>query len=271
MKIALCFSGMPRFIRECYDSYNENILSKHDVDVFYYLWNDVTTAKYDSTNPDNKNYQYNPSKIDDFINLYKPKDGFFADYTDDYDLYLKNYVKKYKDPMRRFNSINWKTISMFQGIEGADLIRQRYQHISKINYDVVIRCRTDILLYSEIDFTKMVQNTVNMSVANASGGINDTFWFSDPVTAAKFSQLKTFCDNFDHTQLTYKDFPHEALLYCLAYFNQIKIAHTLDNQVIYRFRIEKGQPDHLCREGLWLTDKGWKGDFGNRWILDRLV
>jgi uncharacterized membrane protein YoaT (DUF817 family) len=41
MKIAICFSGQPRFIEECYSGIKSNIIdanSKHDIDIFVHTW-----------------------------------------------------------------------------------------------------------------------------------------------------------------------------------------------------------------------------------------
>ena len=40
MKIALCFSGQPRFIKESASLIKENIIQDYDVDVFSHLWFD---------------------------------------------------------------------------------------------------------------------------------------------------------------------------------------------------------------------------------------
>jgi hypothetical protein len=38
MKIALCFSGLPRFINETYDNLSNNLIQNYDVDVFVHTW-----------------------------------------------------------------------------------------------------------------------------------------------------------------------------------------------------------------------------------------
>ncbi len=48
MKLALCFSGQPRFTEECSGSILANVIQKHDVDVFAHLWfdEDLQTKPY---------------------------------------------------------------------------------------------------------------------------------------------------------------------------------------------------------------------------------
>ena len=40
MKLALCFSGQPRFVNECSDLIINNAIQDYDVDVFAHLWFD---------------------------------------------------------------------------------------------------------------------------------------------------------------------------------------------------------------------------------------
>ena len=48
MKIAVCFSGQPRFINECSPSILENVIGNYDVDVYAHLWfdEDLQTKPY---------------------------------------------------------------------------------------------------------------------------------------------------------------------------------------------------------------------------------
>ena len=48
MKIALCFSGQPRFIEQVAPYVKENIIGDYDVDVFAHLWfdEDLQTKPY---------------------------------------------------------------------------------------------------------------------------------------------------------------------------------------------------------------------------------
>ena len=40
MKLALCFSGQPRFVEECSSLILKNVIQDYDVDVFAHLWMD---------------------------------------------------------------------------------------------------------------------------------------------------------------------------------------------------------------------------------------
>ena len=38
MKVALLFSGQPRFVKETYPFIKQNVIDNYDVDVFSFLW-----------------------------------------------------------------------------------------------------------------------------------------------------------------------------------------------------------------------------------------
>jgi hypothetical protein len=48
MKIALCFSGQPRFVNECSSLIKSNVMQDYDIDVFAHLWfdDDLQTKPY---------------------------------------------------------------------------------------------------------------------------------------------------------------------------------------------------------------------------------
>jgi hypothetical protein len=41
MKIAICFAGQPRFIKECFDAINQNMIlcnKDHEIKIFCHTW-----------------------------------------------------------------------------------------------------------------------------------------------------------------------------------------------------------------------------------------
>jgi hypothetical protein len=77
MKLALCFSGQPRFVRECSQSIISNVIQNYDVDIFAHLWFDE--------NLQNNPYKFggsggwqsqriSNSAVDDFQKIYNPVD-----------------------------------------------------------------------------------------------------------------------------------------------------------------------------------------------------
>ena len=75
MKIALCFSGQPRFVQECSEYIKQNVIRDYDVDVFVHLWFDEDLQnnpyKYGG-NGDWVNQRISDSAVDVFKSIYNP-------------------------------------------------------------------------------------------------------------------------------------------------------------------------------------------------------
>ena len=74
MKLALCFSGQPRFVNECSDLILSNVIQDYNVDVFAHLWFDdaLQSQPYKHGGDGKWKDQRIPiTAIDDFINKYK--------------------------------------------------------------------------------------------------------------------------------------------------------------------------------------------------------
>ena len=78
MKIAVCFSGQPRFIPECAMSILENFLKLYDVDVYaHFWWHESMYGK-----PFHHEYHdvvENKDPIADFKRIYQPKKIVFQE------------------------------------------------------------------------------------------------------------------------------------------------------------------------------------------------
>lgn len=71
MKIALCFSGQPRYIRESYENIKEKLLyNGNEVDIFaHFWWNDDYIGDVISRGSSNR---YTENNRELFKNLYNP-------------------------------------------------------------------------------------------------------------------------------------------------------------------------------------------------------
>ena len=75
MKIALCFSGQPRFVNECASLIKTNVMQDYDIDVFAHLWfdDDLQTKPYKhGHNSQWHNQRIEGTAIDDFVKTYNP-------------------------------------------------------------------------------------------------------------------------------------------------------------------------------------------------------
>ena len=77
MKVALCFSGQPRFVNECSDLIINNAIQNYNVDVFAHLWfdDDLKNKPYKHGGDGGWDKQrISNNAIDYFKKLYNPKD-----------------------------------------------------------------------------------------------------------------------------------------------------------------------------------------------------
>ena len=106
MKVAICFSGMPRNFKSVYDSHKKNIFdvlkeNNFNYDIFIHTWdNKINYPKY---MPDEGN-------INEIVNLYKPvsyrQDIYDKSKMDE--LYFNSKIDKYRAHIETKGFIEWK-------------------------------------------------------------------------------------------------------------------------------------------------------------------
>ncbi len=190
MKLALCFSGQPRFINECSDLILKNVIQDYDVDVFAHLWfdQDLQTKPYKYGGAgDWQNQRISTTAIDDFNKLYKPiktlvePSKFFGDLDLDENFELSE--KKYwaggleKEPDYQKRQIN-NSLSYFYSLSEVNRLRKLYEYENKIKYDYVLRCRTDSQINQPITYEAFEPQAVHCtSLMQQPPFINDWFNF----------------------------------------------------------------------------------------------
>jgi hypothetical protein len=176
MKIALCFSGQPRFINKCFSSIRTNVISNYDVDVFAHLWFDEDLI--------NKPYKYggngkwvdqriSPDAIKDFVKLYNPKNMIieksktFKDSAILFDQtqhkYYPGSIMSVNEPDFRNRTVN-NTLSYFYSLNRVCLLKKEYEYAHDFKYDYVVRCRTDSMVNTLVDYK--IYNTNNIHYSN---------------------------------------------------------------------------------------------------------
>ena len=230
MKLALCFSGQPRFVKECCQSIISNVIQNYDVDVFAHLWFD-------------ENLQNNPYKfggsggwqsqripntaVDDFKEIYSPVDLLiepsrsFGDFDLESDFELSE--EKYwpgslkGEPNFKTRQIN-NCLSYFYSLSEVNRLRKLYEYKNKIKYDYVIRCINDSqvnqpILYEQFDpdaihFTGLMQPPPFINDWFNFGGseVMETFMGVFPMARCLIARTKqsregTWCIELVHVEL----------------------------------------------------------------------
>jgi len=262
MKVALCLSGMPRQIKESWPLIKKNLVDVYQPDIYTSFWNDC--LEEDQQQP--LLGKYKNTSLDEFKELVKPTAFTFTNYDDVVVNSLKNVNKERFHKFGMKEPISHRGIGAFYLIESANNLKKQGELI-RGKYDVVIRSRSDLLTYNVPDLHNTKPNTIHMSIHNANGGINDTFWYSDSKTADKFCTPFSFIQDFDFRQLNSKYFPHEVVLRVIAQIHNIDFELNADNQITYKFSIKPWEDDKHIRDQLFLTKNGWIGHPGIRSLL----
>lgn len=216
-KIALCISGQPRYIDEGYKEICNFILSKYDVDCFVHTWwSDDLKNKQIILN-DNRKCVYDEHTIEKIIKYYNPK------------LMLLEQQKIFKI----FDDVDYETLnpqsvfSMFYSIKIANSLKQFYEKENDIEYDLVIRCRTDIkfnkfnlnlnILDKEFIYTDSVHPNI----------VNDQFAIG---SSKKMDQYASLFDRMNEYKISgFKNFIGERLLTYHLNLNNLKLNFNKEN------------------------------------------
>lgn len=178
MKVALCFSGQPRFIEEGFYFINEYIIKEYSPDIFAHLWIDHDAQKLPykfGGNGEWINQRLEIDAIEKFDHLYSPlvlkteNSKFFLRK----DEYFENSAKKFwkgaiqneSEPNFKMRQIN-NSLSYFYSLNQVNLLQKSYSYENNFTYDVVIRLRTDSMIKSELDLSRVRENTLYFTNIN---------------------------------------------------------------------------------------------------------
>lgn len=191
MKIALCFSGQPRFVAECSEYIKANVIRNYDVDVFAHLWfdDDLQTKPYKYGGDGNwVNQRIKVNAIDEFKQIYNPvslvveKSKKFNDTALHFETSLKRYWKgsidNPLDPDYRNRTIN-NCLSYFYSLHEVNKLKKLHEYEHDFKYDWVIRCRTDSIVHTKMQFKSCNPEVINYTgiMNQPDGMINDWFNF----------------------------------------------------------------------------------------------
>lgn len=165
MKVALIFNGIPRYIELSSHYFKEKLIDEN-VDVFSFVWKSHEYAKMDQC--------YN-HKI---LQLQEPIDFFSK-----------------RIPTRNNMYSHWYGLS-----SGCNAFRN-YVELNYLNYDFVVRCRTDIALKNKIDFSKLDKNNVYVSKCHWQ----DHFLFDDNLAVLSQENYFRIFSNLFHYYDSRKD------------------------------------------------------------------
>jgi len=168
MRVAICFSGMPRSYKMVYESHKKyifDVLNDQGIeyDIFIHTWDNK--VKYPKYLPDEGNTK-------DLIELYQPTSYKIETYDDNKinELLHNSKVSEYHKYIDHNNNLNdikdWiggglltnNNISLFYGLNESNNLRIE----SGIKYDIVIKTRFDNMMFDKLNIATLSneENTV---------------------------------------------------------------------------------------------------------------
>ena len=168
MRVAVCFSGMPRSFKTVYESHKKfifDVLSEQGIeyDIFIHTWNNK--VKYPK-------YLSDEGTVEELIELYKPTAFKIETYDDKKinELLNDSKVNEYHEYIDHNNDLNnigdWiggglltnNTISLFYGLNESNKLRIE----SGIKHDIIIKTRFDNIMFDKLNIATLSkeENTV---------------------------------------------------------------------------------------------------------------
>lgn len=164
MKIALCFSGEPRFIEECYPFISENLIKPNSIeDIFIHTWysdeisgsplykNEISSFSGDSYIKKNSieriNQLYSPKKI--IVDEPKRFTNTNIDWGNSFEKYYGGGGKEYSADEFKKIKINNLYSFMYSNMKSI-LLKKEYELANDFTYDSVIRSRFDNIMRQKI-------------------------------------------------------------------------------------------------------------------------
>lgn len=223
MKIALCFSGLPRYIEESYDNIYQNLIDnnpKHQIDVYGHFWWDDSYINQIISRGNMNRYEKN--MIDVFKDKFKPKKVIYEPYKK-FQIPKKLEEQKEKLKMKMIMTYDHIKLSYYNGKSMFYSIKESLNLAleSEIEYDLYVRIRTDIIYESKIDWDLFNNQKLNILDGTFSGPdrlLSDILAIGNYDSMLKYSLFYDFFKKYHDTDYIHI---HEYLLNVLS--NDLKV------------------------------------------------
>jgi len=194
MKIALCFSGQPRFIEECQDNIKKNLIDGYDVDIFAHGWWHPSYKGRVIAFESEAKFDEIEEASDTFNRVYSPIRSFFEPQID-FAKYLVRYNMK-KNFCEIENEIFVKK-ALFTQLSSLYSIMMADQLLGpeRSKYDIVARVRTDLLFEQKVKWENFNSQSLKVSDGRPVAGWGpfcDWFAFGDPNSILAYTNMFNF-------------------------------------------------------------------------------
>lgn len=185
MRIAVCFSGQTRCFKKCAESLTKHLLQPLKPDVFFHFWDtskmvspQMAAAWYDSQEP-LKWGDLSPHEEENIFKTLDPKLWRIEPQVYFDDSKYRNGCTPTNSRMQAKSFQN--VISMYYSIKRANELKCDVEGLFDKEYDVVIRCRTDLKFTGQLnpnDLRDCIRKRcIYVPDVDGYGGLNDQFAF----------------------------------------------------------------------------------------------
>lgn len=143
MKVAISISGQARMFKSSYLSFEKYILKNLDCDIFIDTWSYELSKKCEEFSISDSWRYTDEGDIEEFKNIYNPVVFKLEEYTDEKE---KFFVEKSRllSPNIRADDFVKRYLCMLYKIQSAQNLVNDYSEKNNIQYDIVIRTRSDV-------------------------------------------------------------------------------------------------------------------------------
>ena len=247
-KIAICFSGEIRDLERNKD-YWSKLIKEYDMDVYASFWNVENEENGDTFDNFHRLYDVKKTEVESFKSFEQSTLSQLR-----MGINPPNSLQQHL----RDSCMNFGTLSMWYKIWRANLLTKELD----IDYDIVIRARTDIFFDERLDITEnemfnIPYGRVKTSDWKDSDGICDLFAYGSPKLMDYYSTCLFYM--MEHLNKDYYMVPHEFFLH--THINKVSVPIRFLGTNLTITRTSKGSDDELYCKGVDVKEEILQSDF----------
>ena len=247
-KIAICFSGEIRDLERTKD-YWSKLIKEYDMDVYASFWNVENEELGDTFDNFHRLYDVKKTEVESFKSFEQSTLSQLR-----MGINPPNSLQQHL----RDSCMNFGTLSMWYKIWRANLLTKELD----IDYDIVIRARTDIFFDERLDITEnemfnIPYGRVKTSDWKDSDGICDLFAYGSPKLMDYYSTCLFYM--MEHLNKDYYMVPHEFFLH--THINKVSVPIRFLGTNLTITRTSKGSDDELYCKGVDVKEEIVQSDF----------
>jgi hypothetical protein len=220
--LAICISGSLRSIEYCINNFINNIIIPNkknmNIIIFYFIPNDKNADKIKNINLPNMIYRI----------------------EDDIELSIQNIIWYGRDINTKIDNVSTSGINGYlqqlYGIEQSYLMMKNYEEINNINFDYILRVRSDVIFKNPLNFNKFPNEKLIIPNFHHWGGINDRFAFGN--RKLMITYMNMYSNLINLSKEYFKKNKKYLILKNAEYFAKInlennKIPYLLENNILF--------------------------------------